>query len=648
MYPMHKQRLAFLLIAATLCLLIPSAGNFPVLQAAEKQYTQVGGTITGNTTWTLANSPYLLIDDVIVAPGAILTIEPRVKVDLDLWQLFIKGTLRAVGNVTNKITIETFQKPLTNDNRILFDDSSVPWNETTETGCTIQYAIVNMNFTDYSGVGIRGGTPKISNNTLNLQCTDCGIMTGGIISSNTILYNGYRAVFPQGNCQVLNNIVSGSLQTGIVVGGDSYSTNCPTIVGNLIQCTRYNGFGDLSNSAGIVLFGGWIGTPIITNNTIMNCANGLAFPSYSANNVNDVNISFNNIYPTNNIIIVGKTDPRITITIQPNWLGWEINSQAALDQKVYDQKDDRALALVNVTGFLTAPAYFPIESLPPFTSNSYDGYWHNQNFAVTLTASDYDYGVFNTFYQINDQPVKNIKSDGQPFISQENANNTIEYWSINNLGGIETPHYLTSIKLDKTPPSGSIIINGGSGSTSSTSVSLTLTASDSLSGVSKVRFSNDNALDSKLWENISPTKNWILSSGDGTKTVHYQIMDNAQNIATYSATILLQTLNPTPTPTPTMIPTSAPTAAPTPTPSPTPSPTVIPTTNPTISPTAQPAVTPTVKPSVAPAEKPTATPIPTPTVPEFTSPALIAIFALVVASAVLFYRRQTASTHSTS
>jgi hypothetical protein len=622
---MQKRLLVLLLIASTLCLSFTSVGNFPVLEAAEKQPTQVGGTILVNTTWTLANSPYLLIDDVIVAPGAILTIEPGVKVDLDLWQLLVKGTLRAIGNETNKITIETFQKPLTNDNRLLFDDSSVPWTEATGTGCTIQYTIVNMNFTDYSGVGIRGGEPNISNNTINLQCTDCGIMTGGKISNNTIIYNGYKAIYPKGNCKILNNIISGGLQTGIVVGGDSYTTNCPTIIGNLIQNTKFNGFGVPSNSAGLVLFGGWIGTPIITNNTIINCTNGLGFPSYGENNLNNVNISYNNIYATTNTILVGKTDPRITIPIGPNWWGWDVTNQTVMDQKVYDQKDDRTLALVDVTGFLTAPAYFPIESSPPFTSNNYDGFWHNQNFAVILTASDNSHGVFNTYYRIDNQFVKNIISDGQPVISQESTTNTIEYWSINNFGGIEAPIYLTSIKLDKTPPSGSIIINGGSGSTNSTSVSLTITASDSLSGVSKVRFSNDNALDSKSWENISPTKNWILSSGDGTKTVYYQIMDNAQNIATYSTTILLQTLNPTPAPTPTLSPTS--------------SPTISPTTTPTISPTTQPTGNPTIKPTAIPTDAPTAYPMPTPTVPEITSLTIIAIIILVATSAVLLYRK---------
>ena len=120
--------------------------SFPVadMTVLGSVVTNVGGTIMDNTTWTLENSPYFLIDDVTIAPNATLTIEPGVAVDLDFWQLYVKGTLRAIGNETNRINITTVESPLTNNNRILFDDASSPWNETAGTGCTIQYALVNI------------------------------------------------------------------------------------------------------------------------------------------------------------------------------------------------------------------------------------------------------------------------------------------------------------------------------------------------------------------------------------------------------------------------------------------------------------------------------------------------------------------------
>lgn len=97
---------------------------------------------------------------------------------------------------------------------------------------------------------------------------------------------------------------------------------------------------------------------------------------------------------------------------------------------------------------------FPIvDSSPPTTTHNYDGSWRKTDFTIVLTATDDLSGVNKTFYKINDGADKTVSIDGQPFIAIESANNTLEYWSVDNAGNPESPHkLLTGIKLDKSPP----------------------------------------------------------------------------------------------------------------------------------------------------------------------------------------------------
>ncbi len=97
-----------------------------------------------------------------------------------------------------------------------------------------------------------------------------------------------------------------------------------------------------------------------------------------------------------------------------------------------------------------------------------------------------------------------------------------------------------SAGLDMTPPSGSLVIDEGRSRTRSKSVTLDLTYDDSPSGVRQVRFSNDGVWDTEPWESPTPTRIWNLTEGFGTKTVYYQIMDNAGLISSsYQASIVV-------------------------------------------------------------------------------------------------------------
>lgn len=94
--------------------------------------------------------------------------------------------------------------------------------------------------------------------------------------------------------------------------------------------------------------------------------------------------------------------------------------------------------------------------------------------------------------------------------------------------GMVSKSYFDTIVLDTSLPVGSVTVDSGATYANSTDVALALTASDTGSGVSSMRFSN-NGLTWGKWDTYSATAAWSLSVGDGTKTVYAQFRDAAGN-----------------------------------------------------------------------------------------------------------------------
>ncbi|MEG0473331.1 MAG: S-layer homology domain-containing protein, partial [Solibacillus sp.] len=120
--------------------------------------------------------------------------------------------------------------------------------------------------------------------------------------------------------------------------------------------------------------------------------------------------------------------------------------------------------------------------------------------------------------------------------------------------------------IDRTAPTGTIVINSGSATTNSKSVTLSLTSSDGVgSGVTEMRFSIDE-LTWSAWEKVALTKKWDLVGNAGLKKLYVHFRDTAGNSSISNmASIEYKTssgsdnsgggYNPTPEPTPTPSPT---------------------------------------------------------------------------------------------
>ncbi len=181
----------------------------------------------------------------------------------------------------------------------------------------------------------------------------------------------------------------------------------------------------------------------------------------------------------------------------------------------------------------------------PIVTNNYTDVWRTENFTIALTA---DSPVDGIFYRVNGGTTMSVENDGQPQITTEGDSNTLEYWFTWDSTGTGTINLhepaITDIKLDKTAPTGSITPNIATSET--TLITLNLSANDATSGISQMKFRNEDG-DWSNWEAYAETKTWTLSGGDGTKTVSVQYIDNAGLISpAYSATITLQTPQTTP------------------------------------------------------------------------------------------------------
>ncbi|MGG1637637.1 S-layer homology domain-containing protein [Paenibacillus sp. NRS-1760] len=106
-----------------------------------------------------------------------------------------------------------------------------------------------------------------------------------------------------------------------------------------------------------------------------------------------------------------------------------------------------------------------------------------------------------------------------------------------------------SILLDQTPPTGFLIINNNAAFTKNYTVTLSGSYSDgSGSGVEQARLSNVSGSWQTSWFNISDLngRSWVLSAGEGAKTIYVQYKDRVGNLSTgtISSTITVDTIPP--------------------------------------------------------------------------------------------------------
>ncbi|PVX26360.1 MAG: hypothetical protein CW691_01680 [Candidatus Bathyarchaeum sp.] len=197
--------------------------------------------INSDTIWTSVDSPYNLTGPLLVEQGATLTIDPGTTINLNGYDVQIRGTFVAVGtsiapiNITETLETKNISPDSNPFGRLEFTSSSNGWNKQLASGCVFDNVFIE-NVDIISAVSL-----KISNSRIrgDLTVDDYSIISDSYIAINNRITNGKITI--GGSSEVTNNeligpihfensnTISNNALKGSVTAGSSNTISCNNI-----------------------------------------------------------------------------------------------------------------------------------------------------------------------------------------------------------------------------------------------------------------------------------------------------------------------------------------------------------------------------------------------------------------------------------
>lgn len=314
---MNRKHNSLFVLLATFLFLGAFTSVYRLVPMAKATYVE--GTITQDTVWTLVDSPFIVSDNIVVNPGATLTIEPGVQVRFgDNFSITVNGGIVADG--TNDRMVE-----FTSDDA---NASTGAWGtiqisgtlQSSITNCIVEYGQSGITLESGSlnlqndsvrynlnGTVVKGGSITIENDEISNNTMDGINIAGGTqvtVQNNAISSNGNGIDLTAdltGNINIAQNNISLNGQSGIILEADAYQNTA--IIQNNVSSNNY-GFNVESDTS-----------TYITNNYISNNAEGIF---YKAGNGHEAH--FNDIY--NNTIGM-DVSPQASVNATYNYWGDE-------------------------------------------------------------------------------------------------------------------------------------------------------------------------------------------------------------------------------------------------------------------------------------------------------------------------------------
>ncbi len=309
--------------------------------------TALCGSLFDDTTWTKAQSPYIVTCPVTLFPGKRLTIEPGVVLRFNQGTgLAIRGTLIALGRPDDRITFNSVNPPQ------LWDGIAVA----TGLGGNADIAFADFSFASVAFQGESFPEPtSILDSTFRNNATALRaiLMVGNSTFENNQVaiaaaLRVYNSVFRNNTSGLLGGSILSCIFEGNLVATGS---------GGSVQDSRISG-----NGTGIS------GQRIVNRNTITGNDVGVVLgPSGAA-----VETAFgNNIFgnATYNVKVTGVSNKKGDNT----W--WGTTDTTAIDAKIFDGRDDPSLGLLEYLPIRSspvpdAPGINPVPSLTSLSRNN--------------------------------------------------------------------------------------------------------------------------------------------------------------------------------------------------------------------------------------------------------------------------------------
>jgi hypothetical protein len=364
-----------------------------VISLGLKAQTYVSGGIYSNTTWTAANSPYIVVDTVAVFPGITLTIQPGVviKFENNIRLEIRQAKLIAIGTSTDSITFTSNNVSPSPGiwGEILFNGGS-EFDTSKFNYCNFKFADTvfyskssnaliirnsNFNFNNngmYGDAYIAGPAPKAyidsTNFENNVNCGTSGYFEGTVnycnFSHNQTGLGGFNGI--------VRNCTANSNYTGIYASG--LIENCDASY-NQIGFYGGGGWGTLKNCTSY--YNSLIGIDVV-GDSVINCqikSNGIGFKDWQGF---DLNVLTQNVIEYNNIgiklensgnkIYCNKICNNTTYDLYYNVLFgsnttltrnnyWCATDSTTIASFVYDGYDNINLGLVSFVPFDTLQCY---------------------------------------------------------------------------------------------------------------------------------------------------------------------------------------------------------------------------------------------------------------------------------------------------